>query len=63
MSEINKIKVFPIPYAGASVNVYCDWKKLLPDRCVYVNWLEEELDSQSLATSLLVKQVKISQKE
>ncbi|MCY9528112.1 hypothetical protein [Paenibacillus sp. UNC217MF] len=31
--------------------------------CVYVNWLEEELDSQSLATSLLVKQVKISQKE
>ncbi len=31
--------------------------------CVYVNWLEEELDSQSLVTSLLVKQVKISPKE
>ncbi|MBX4151446.1 thioesterase [Paenibacillus lautus] len=32
VSEINKIKVFPIPYAGASVNVYYEWKKLLPDR-------------------------------
>ncbi|SYX83096.1 thioesterase II family protein [Paenibacillus alvei] len=32
MSEINKIKVFPIPYAGASVNVFYEWKKLLPDR-------------------------------
>ncbi len=32
MSEINKIKVFPIPYAGASVNAYYEWKKLLPDR-------------------------------
>ncbi|WP_052586756.1 thioesterase II family protein [Bacillus velezensis] len=32
VSEINKIKVFPIPYAGASVNAYYEWKKLLPDR-------------------------------
>ena len=24
------IKIFPIPYAGASVNVYYGWKKLLP---------------------------------
>lgn len=32
MSKINKIKVFPLPYAGASVNVYFEWKKLLPER-------------------------------
>ncbi|ROR25859.1 surfactin synthase thioesterase subunit [Mobilisporobacter senegalensis] len=32
VSEISKIKVFPIPYAGASVNVYYGWKELLPDR-------------------------------
>lgn len=27
---MSKIKVFPIPYAGASVNVYYGWNKLLP---------------------------------
>lgn len=28
---MSKIKIFPIPYAGASVNVYYAWKKLLPE--------------------------------
>lgn len=28
---MSKIKVFPIPYAGASVNVYYGWNKLLPE--------------------------------
>lgn len=30
---MSKIKVFPIPYAGASVNVYYGWNKLLPQNC------------------------------
>ncbi len=27
----SKVKVFPIPYAGASVNVYYKWKKIMPE--------------------------------
>lgn len=28
---MKKVKVFPLPYAGASVSVYYRWKSLLPD--------------------------------